>query len=456
MPILVAIVGLVGIVVAAAIVAVYWKRAGSEASSETRDANWQPPPQTFLASRMDVRPVPGWTARIGDVGLPAGSKFVSSGDPTWSQPLVGNLGPHGFLLAGTPDPAGSQWWLIGVDARTGGRVFAPVRLDAATASPKCFLNGSDAVLCLRDGDQSGTAWVVDARSGAVVYSGPTDLRTSPGALHVTQVGSYAVAETTGQGVFGIGPRAETTWFVPGKGQTNKRRSRATNVEPQALATQDVGGDQTSVFSLVDGKVVSPELDAGLSSMSAVTYPGGFAVEVVASQSNSIPDGIEFFDETGKKLGRADVSGFLSTSSMDIPIVASAPESVVFSPAGKKLADISRFEPGDTAILIGSVLFVGGPSFDHDPQPYDLSTGAKGKACKVTLSNYVATDGKVGIFESDIPNVGLVTKAMNLATCDTLWSIDSPVGSFRAVWRIDTSLVQLSDDGTELTSLVAPS
>ena len=86
----------------------------------------------------------------------------------------------------------------------------------------------------------------------------------------------------------------------------------------------------------------------------------------------------------------------------------------------------------TALLIGSVLFVGGPSFDHDPQPYDLSTGATGKPCKVTLSNYVATDGKVGIFNSDIPNVGLVTKALDLATCGTLWSIESPVGSFRAV------------------------
>ena len=448
--------GLVGIIVVATVVAIYWKHTSGETLSETGDANWQPPPQTFLASRMDVRPIPGWTARIADIGLPAGSNFATSADAAWSQPLVGDQGPRAFLLASTPNVASSQWWLVGMDAHTGERLFAPVPLDAAAASPECFLNGLDAVLCLRDSDQGGTAWVVDARSGAVTYSGPTDLQTSSGALHVTQVGSYAVAETTGQGVFGIGPRAETTWFVPGDGQVNKRTSRATNVAPQALATQDSDDDQMSVFSLVDGKVISPELDAGLSPKSAVTYPGGFAVEVVAAQSGSIPDGVEFFDDAGKKLGRAEVSSFLSTSSTDIPIVASAPDSVVFSPAGRKLADISRFEPGDTALLIGPTLFAGGPSFDHDPQQYDLSTGTKGKACKVTLSNYVATDGKVGIFESGNPNVGLVTKALDLATCDTLWSIESPVGSFRAVWRIDTVLVQLSDDGTELTSLVAPS
>jgi hypothetical protein len=63
---------------------------------------------------------------------------------------------------------------------------------------------------------------------------------------------------------------------------------------------------------------------------------------------------------------------------------------------------------------------------------------------------------VGVFESGNPNVGLVTKARDLATCDTQWPLSSAVGSFRDVWRVNTTLVQLSDDGTELVSLVAPS
>jgi hypothetical protein len=50
----------------------------------------------------------------------------------------------------------------------------------------------------------------------------------------------------------------------------------------------------------------------------------------------------------------------------------------------------------------------------------------------------------------------VTKARDLATCDTQWPLSSAVGSFRDVWRVNTTLVQLSDDGTELVSLVAPS
>lgn len=451
-----AVVALVGLVAAITVYVVSGKHDGGEYLGATRDSNWTPPPQTFLASRMDVRPVTGWTLRIGEVGLPPGSTFASSAEPIWSQPFVGDQGSRGFLIARTPDAAGSQWWLVGVDAHTGGRLFGPVRLDAATYSPECFLNGPEAVVCLRDGDQGGTAWVVDTRSGLVTFTGPTDLRTSSGALHVVQAGWYAVAQTTGQGVFGIGPRAETTWFVPGKGQVATRTSRATNVAPQTLATQAAGGDETTVFSLADGRVVTPELDEGLSSASAVVYPGGFAVEVVDSQSTSMPVGVEFFDIVGNRMGRVDGSGFLSTSSMDVPIVESAPNPSVYSPAGHKLADISRFETGDPALLIGTTLFVGGQSFEHDPQQYDLTSGSEGKACKVTLSNYLATDGKVAIFQSRNPGVGLVTKAVDLATCDVLWSIESPIDSLRDVWRIDTSLVQLSDDGTELTSLVAPS
>lgn len=452
-----AVTAVVGLVAAVAVYVVIGEHDSGESSGATRDSNWTPPLQTFLASRMDVRPVPGWRARIGDIGLAPGSVFASSADPIWSQPLVGNQGSRMFLIARTPDPAGSQWWLTGVDARTGERLFAPVALDAAAFSPQCFLNGPEAILCLRDGgDQGGTAWVVDLRSGLVTFTGPTDLRTSSGALHVVTAGSYAVAQTTGQGVFGIGPRAETTWFVPGKGQVHTRMSQATNVAPQTLATQDAGGDETIVFSLVDGRVVTPELDDGLRSASAVVYPGGFAVEVIASQTKSTPDGIEFFDGAGKKLGRTDTSSFLATWSTDIPIVASAPLSAVFSPAGKKLADIDRLKPGDDALLIGSMLIADGESSERGAQQYDLTTGSKGKACKLTLSSYLATDGKVAIFQSNTPGVGLVTKAVDLATCDDLWSIESPFGSLRNAWRVDTSLIQLSDDGTELTSLVAPS
>jgi hypothetical protein len=72
-----------------------------------------------------------------------------------------------------------------------------------------------------------------------------------------------------------------------------------------------------------------------------------------------------------------------------------------------------------------------------------------------LGGYIGSDGTVGVFADGNPNVGRVTEAIDLATCDTLWTLTSPVGSFAQVWRVNTTLVQLSDDGTELVSLVAP-
>jgi hypothetical protein len=72
-----------------------------------------------------------------------------------------------------------------------------------------------------------------------------------------------------------------------------------------------------------------------------------------------------------------------------------------------------------------------------------------------MIGYIGSDGAVGVLEDGNPHVGLVTTAIDLKTCDTLWTLKSAIGSFRDVWRINTTLVQLSDDGTELMSLVAP-
>jgi hypothetical protein len=87
----------------------------------------------------------------------------------------------------------------------------------------------------------------------------------------------------------------------------------------------------------------------------------------------------------------------------------------------------------------------------------ILVGVKGKTCDFNMDyRYLGTDGTVGVFQVDNPQVGLVAKARHLTTCDTLWELPSQVGSLARVWRVNTTLVQLSDDGTELMSLVAPS
>jgi hypothetical protein len=407
---------------------------------------------------MRVQPVPGWRTSTSDLGLPDGSRIASSDDPYWSNAFVGYLGDDAFFVAGNPGRSNPQWWLVALDVGDGQRLFDPVQLNGDTRAPKCFLNGPNTVLCLQDEVDSGTAWVIDARTGRVSYTGATDLRTQPSKLMVHQIGIYAVAETQYEGIYGVGPRGETTWFVPGDGSTAKRPGPDTDLAPQTLAAQVTGGrgsNQMVVFSIVDGSVVTPEIVEGLHPLSAAVYPGGFAVEVVEDESKSTPDGVEFFDDKGKRLGKADVSDFLSTTSLDVPIVESVPESIVFSRDGFELAHISRFGPGDSALLIGSRLFVDERKSETSWQQYDLRAGTKGKACKLYMGGYLGSDGTTGVFETGNPNVGLVTTAMDLATCDASWTISSPVGSFRDVWRVNTTLVQLSDDGTELMSLVAP-
>ena len=130
---------------------------------------------------------------------------------------------------------------------------------------------------------------------------------------------------------------------------------------------------------------------------------------------------------------------------------------MYTPDGGKLLEGSGERPGDN-LLIGSRFFVRdySDSIVLRWQQYDLRTGEQGKTCDDDMNGYIGSYGAVGVFEDGNPNVGLVTEALDLATCDTLWTITSPVGAFRDVWRVNTTLVQLSDDGTELMSLVAPS
>ncbi len=106
--------------------------------------------------------------------------------------------------------------LIAVKTRDGQPAFPPVSLNTTSEPPRCFLN-VDSVLCLNDYRAPVTAWVVDATSGRVSYQGPTDLRVDGADLTVRQIGVASVATTQGQGVFGVGPRATTSWFVPGDG-----------------------------------------------------------------------------------------------------------------------------------------------------------------------------------------------------------------------------------------------
>jgi len=426
--------------------------------------NWTPPAQTLLASSMAKEPVQGWTVNLDGLGLPADSKIATSDDAAWSQPLVGTLDEGAYFLAKTPDSSGSRWWLVGVDTRSGQKLFAPTELTVGADVPKCMTNGPAALLCLLDDVQNAvvvgsTAWVVDARTGAVTYTGPAGVHVT-GDRSVHPVGIYAVATTDGEGVYGVGPSAEPTWFVPGDGRLPGSPTVDLVTSPPTQTTQGTG-DSTSnrkvVFSVVDGSVITPDLSPQRNPRSAIVYPGGFAVHVEPAESSpSHTDGVEFFDDRGKQLGSADIEGSFAPFPTGLPIVTSGSDATVFSPRGDELAKVSGYSDTST-FLVGPTLFVEDSSrYETAWRRVDLSTGTtRDMNCQTSMEGFLGSDGAVGVFERGNPNIGLVTNGIDLSSCEVRWSISSPVGSFRDVWRANATLVRLSDDGTALSSMVGP-
>ncbi len=423
-----------------------------------RAENWIPPHQTFLQSSMHVNPVPGWHVSAYDLGLPNGARIATESTPVHSQPLIGNVGERAFFLASSVQPGAVKWWFTGVNVHTGEPLFPAVQLNSAD-DPSCFLNGADAVLCITSEVENRTAWVIDSHSGTVTYTGPTDLNIRPNDLDVEQVGIYAVAASVDEGIYGVGPRAEPTWFVPGAGDTSPLYLNGLDIDQPPLAYQTVLGSNAfgkTLFSVADGSVVRPEIPDDTEMVGILLYPGGFAAEV---KHRDKPGQVMLFDDAGNRSGwRAAGRAYLPPldSFFDMPYLNLDDSWGYFTPEGGLVLEIT--EP--PVRLVGSRLIVNASeSATRGWGQYDIHTGAQGKRCTNLDMDfgYIGYDGSsIAVTSDGNSTIGLDTEATDFNTCERLWTISSPPGSWRNVWRINTTLVQLSDDGTELMSLVAPS
>jgi hypothetical protein len=419
-------------------------------------ASWQPPPDAVFSSPMREQPIPGWRMTVTDLGLPptGDSGFAVSNDPRGPRPFIGSIGTNAYFLASSGAPEEPQWWLVGVDVLDDRPLFNAVPLSVSARHPECFLNGPNDILCL-DGLPSVLARVIDGRSGVVAYLGPTDLRLGFGKLAVKQVGIYAVATTQDQGVFGIGPQAETTWFVPGDGGLAIEPAMRPGATSRTLTAQHDANPRTlvaTVFSVVDGRVVEPDIEEGNTLVSPVFYTGGFAAEV--EEPDGLPAGISFFDESGQRVGERGVSGALGTDvDVDLPVISTGEQRTVYSAQGERLIEVPR---GDVR-LVGTTLMVDGGNSQAFPewQQYNLKNGDAGPVCDFPMHNYLGTDGSTLVFENTSPNAEILAKGYDLHSCERLWSIPKEAGSLDRIWRIDGILVRLSSAGTELNSLVAP-
>jgi hypothetical protein len=123
-----------------------------------------------------------------------------------------------------------------------------------------------------------------------------------------------------------------------------------------------------------------------------------------------------------------------------------------------LDDIASKQGTGVKYLVGTTMFLNENASDDFPmwRQYDLKTGSKGPACDFNMRNFLGTDGSVFVFEVTNRSAGTLAKARDRNTCEALWTLPAQVDSLARIWRINATLVQLSDDGTELMSLVGPS
>lgn len=426
---------MVVVVVSGAII--WWFSAGSEAWARHR---WNPPESDYLPS-MHTNPVAGWKADIATLGLPPASTITAGNDP--SGPIIRTGSSRAYLTASSPGPT-PQWWLTGVDAADGRRLFAPVALNMTTRAPSCFINGAS-VVCIAEDDDRATAWVIDRQTGQMTYTGPTDVRlTSWEKRSARQAGNYLVAVTEKQGIYGVGPQAETTWFVPGAGVVGSHNDDT--------AFQGTGReDSATMFSLKSGEVIQPQFPDGVGSRGATFFEGGFAEQFTEKPGH---DFVQFFDAAGKLTVNKRFDGKLGGTTGNLIGIADSDSYGIYTLQGDKLLDLA----GGHLQLIGTTLWVS--EKDKVTQstafrPYDMRTGDKGEPCEFDLSTgYLGSDGTVAVRAPVNPKSDLLADAWDLSTCERVWSIprNGPLGR---VTRLGDTLVRLSDDGTELYSLVAP-
>lgn len=401
------------------------------------------PPQVLLSDSMRREPVPGWTITSNDLNFPSG---------TVMRP-VRNIGDRGIFLGITDE----GWWLFGLNVSNGQRTFGPIRLGSAEEATDfdCYVNGPPMVLCVRQGaDQRArsTAWIVDTVSGEIAFEGLSDLRVySQDQPQLEQIGDYVVARVAGSGMYGVGERAELTWFVPGGGVLPAYfETWARDSSPSNLAVQSSGGVADVVFSVADGSIVAPSLPKDVELERAVVYPGGFGYEYTLADDFSTTR-VAFFDDKGTQLSEPVPDGRIEDGSLDLPMVSTTTSRLVFTIDGRQLLQLPASVAASEARRIGGRFFVTTTSDEQKWQQFDLGTGTTGKTCEGDSlgSYYIASDGDVAIALGGAP-----AHAIDLATCETLWALArSGPTEAKEVWKVHTTLIQRTND--RLFSLVPP-
>ncbi|MEH3131365.1 MAG: hypothetical protein PGN27_15550 [Mycolicibacterium neoaurum] len=389
------------------------------------------------------------------IGLPAPSagetSRVAVGNGEFDPAgVIGSTGSHMYLLARSGSEPDLRWWFVGIEVRNGSPLFAPVDLGSSARPPRCFLNGHEAIVCLYDDYTKATAYIIDAGNGQLTYNGPSEVRLAPGELTATQAGSYLVASTPDQGVFGVGPQAQTTWFVPGNGSL----SGTTNYDLAAQSNANPSIESMTVFNLADGSPLHLDIPDGARVESVVMLSDGLAAEIATGQSAAET---YLFDSTGRRTSADPVSGKILSIAGDLLIIGNDGDQwSVLTEQGERLLQINEPPPHGSR-RVGANLFVNESDQSQFPswRRFDLKSGREspGPTCDFDMGRrLLGTHGDIAVLAVTNPKAGYLAKAWNLTTCEPVWSLPSAVDSLARLWQIDGVLVALSADGTELYAL----
>ncbi|MBN3459626.1 hypothetical protein JNN96_36960 [Mycobacterium sp. DSM 3803] len=427
-------------------------RAGDAAVSEAAPAPIGTPQDLFISFPLDRQPVTGWRLTATDIGLPPGDTGT----------LVGTSGKNAFFLASRgcdkdcSDPVG---WVYGIDTDTGATLFPPVPL-RGLGTGSCHLNGSHMAVCVasptpgyEDTLPPPTVWTIDLGDGSVMYSGPTDLDTT-GGPKLVDVGNFhgetrVVAAVEGEGLHGVGPRGELTWFVPGDGDA-EMLPVINDIPPMTLAIQNGSdaGEVARVYSTETGKDLTPAAPDGTTIESPQIYNGGFAYEFSEEGGKA---GILFFDSSGKLVHRQEGDRGRLQRNTAMPVVMVGSNLHIFTAAGTILAQVPASDIISESQIIGTKLYLsqGGVGENSRWQQWDLLSGTPGPICHYQLgAGYVGSDGNVILTQREI---GGEVVALDPATCDTIWTVPD---NRTATIKVGSNLIQINPDNT-VSSLRAP-
>lgn len=431
----------------------WWQSSGSHgdrnsAHSVPKEAPIGTPKDRLFRYPLTRQPVPSWQLSTADIGLPPG---VPIGD------LFAAVGENAYFVAFDCHPTDGCGHHVGavygVNTTTGAVLFT-IPMDGFRAiADSCFLNGPSTAICVTPTNRipsQHNVWVFDLERGALSYTSDAPQVFGYGAgplLH--PIGNIRgetrlIATVKDKGIYGVGPNAELTWFLPGTGQLLEAdHLGVSDIDPVTLSIQVSSDSQRHQVFSVDGKDLTPTPPQGATLDTAQVYAGGYMYRYNKGHDTGIllynTDGILIADipHATRPQPNPAMPTFLNGGTQ------------IYTADGKHLSTLAG--GGFYYRTIATTVFTGGTSGYGPWEAFDILTGQPGPTCDMDLGGYIGSDGNTIIWRHEDWDTDVhAFIATDKTTCQTLWEIPSQDSTLQ---KAGTTLIQTTMD--TLTGLQAP-